>query len=433
MQFTSSKRILPLAALVVATAALATGCTGNGASPDAGSDGPLLVWTDSTRQAAFEAYEAANPHVDLEIEVVDPTSLLSKIQLANRVGSGWPDVIFDPTPNDVASLAGPLFDYAQPLNDLIDEEVQDGFSTKNAACTIEGELYCLQNDLAQTVLWYNKPLMEEFGYEVPTTWDEYRELGERVAEEHPGYVIGAVGAQNIWYDFLWSSGCPLATAESSAEVQIDTESENCTRVADVLDPLLENGSVSRLSPFDPGMSAIAKEGKLLMLPGPSWFGEYVLKPESSYAIPAGQIAAGAMPTWADGEENYSGAFGGGIYVVSSHAADPQAAADVIEWVSTATEYQQTAPTYPAYAPAAGEWVKTLAEGGYYAEDPTAVLEEAAGKINPVVSPVRYQIEPSVNATVVAAIKSGGTIAEALLELQTQLASLAQTAGYAVVQ
>lgn len=419
-----------LAAVVCAACGSAVGA---GSDAKAGTNQPLVIWTDATRQPAFEAFAKAHPEVKVKIEVVDATSLLSKIQLANRVGSGWPDVVFDSIPSDVASLASPLFNYAQPLGDLVPKDVQDQFATHNAACTIDGKLYCLQNDLAQDVIWYNKPLMDKFGYQAPTTWDEYQQLGTKVAQQHPGYVIGAVGDANVYYDFLWGSGCPLANVKSSTQVQINTNDPKCTRVASTLDPLLKNGSVSRLSPFDPAMIKLAKAGKLLMIPGPSWFGEYVLKATSSYAMPNGEIAAAPIPTWQGETTNYSGAWGGGIYVVSAHTTNKTAAVEVAQWVTTSPTYQATAPTYPAYIPAAKVWSETLKTNSFYALDPSQVLTDAAGKINPAVAPTRYQVTPAVTATVIAAIKSGGTIASALPNLQTQLSGLAQTVGYEVTQ
>lgn len=428
---TGLRKALGIAAVATISAIALSACTGT--STPAKTSDTLVIWTDATREAAFKAYQTANPDVKLKIEVVDGAAMLSKIQLANRVGSGWPDVIFDPTTNDVAALSSKLFDYAAPLDKLVPKDVQDGYSTKNSVCTIDGKLYCLQNDLAQTVLWVNKPLMEQFGYAVPTTWDDYKALGQKVAAEHPGYVIGAAGGPNLWYDFLWSSGCPLADVSSSTQVKIDTSDQKCTRVADMLDPLLANGSVSRLGPFDAGINSLAKEGKVLMMPGPSWMGEFIIKPDSGYAIPAGNIEAAAMPIWAGEKTNYSGAYGGGIYIVSSHASDKAAAAAVAQWVSTSEAYQKTAPTYPAYAPAAAEWGKAVTASGYYAADPVPVLKDQAAKINPAVGATRYAVDSTVVSTVVSSIKGGGNIADTLADLQAQLSGLAQAAGYEVTK
>jgi multiple sugar transport system substrate-binding protein len=423
---------LAVAAVAAVSALALSACAGTG-TPAKTSDSPLVVWTDATREAAFKAYQTAHPDVKMKVEVVDGAGMLGKIQLANRVGSGWPDVLFDPTTNEVAALQSQLFNYAAPLDKLVPKNVQDGFSTKNSICKIDGKLYCLQNDLAQTVLWVNQPLMAKFGYQVPTTWDEYRTLGEKVAAEHPGYVIGAAGGANLWYDFLWSSGCPLADVKSSTQVEINTADKKCTRVAATLDPMMANGSVSRLGPFDAGMNKLAKDGKVLMMPGPSWMGEFIIKPDSGYGMPAGTVTAAAMPTWSGETTNWSGAYGGGIYVVSRHAANPAAAADVAQWVSTNDAYQKTAPTYPAYGTAASAWSQAVTSSDYYAADPVPVLKAQASKINPAVGATRYQVDSTVVATVVASIKGGGDIATALPDLQTQLSGLAQAAGYEVVK
>lgn len=395
------------------------------------SKATITVWVDATRKPAVEAYQKAHPEAKVKVEVLDATTFLSKIQLANRVGSGWPDVIFDSTPSDIAALQSPLFKYSQNLDALVPKDVQDNFATKNAACTIDGHLYCLQNDLAQDVMWYNKPLLEKFGYTLPTTWAEYADLGNKISKEHPGYLIGGAGESTLFYDYLWSSGCPLQTLKSSTEAVINTADVKCTRVADMLDPLLKNGSVSRLSPFSPEFTAIAKSGKLLMMPAASWVGPYVFKPSTGYSFPNGSLAAGAMPSWPGEKTNYSGAQGGGIWVVSSHSANTKGAAALAQWVTTANDYQSTAPTYPAYIPAAKVWLQATAKDPVYAEDPSAVLIDQASKINPAESATRYDVASPVTSTIVASVKSGGSIASALPALQTQLAGLAASSGYAV--
>ena len=43
------------------------------------------------------------------------------------------------------------------------------------------------------MLWVNKKLMDQFGYSVPTTWQDWAALGQKVATEHPGYIVGNIG------------------------------------------------------------------------------------------------------------------------------------------------------------------------------------------------------------------------------------------------
>ena len=69
-------------------------------------DAPIVVWTDSTRNEGVEAYAAENPDLTLDITVYSPAELLSKVQLFNASGEGWPDVAFG-----TASAADPYYDW----------------------------------------------------------------------------------------------------------------------------------------------------------------------------------------------------------------------------------------------------------------------------------------------------------------------------------
>ena len=51
--------------------------------------------------------------------------------------------------------------------------------------------------------------MDEFGYTVPTTWQEWAALGEKVATEHPGYIVGNIGDSYSHWIYLWGNQCPL--------------------------------------------------------------------------------------------------------------------------------------------------------------------------------------------------------------------------------
>ncbi len=265
--------------------------------------------------------------VDVTIEVIDVAELQTKLALFNTTGSGWPDVVFA-VPNDVAILADPSNGYAANLSETVDQSVFDNYDGADEWCNIEGDYYCLKNDLAQSVLWYDTPLFEELGLTVPTTMAEF--AAEAMKLNGTGYVAGAIGDYNFYASYLWPSGCPMAAATDSSTVRIDPSAEECTRVADLVQPLVDAGVLDTRSSFDAGFLAdVAQKGKVAMTLGPSWFGEFVLRPESSWAIPAGHVAAAPMPSWDGNEEAYSGEWSGGIWMASSHTKFPEVAADAV--------------------------------------------------------------------------------------------------------
>src|SRR5919201_4787849 len=148
--------------------------------------GALTVWVDSVRLPVAKAYAAAHPDVHLKIVTFDgdangAATLQTKIQLWNRTGNGWPDVIFSEQVNDPVWMAKKPFEFAAPVKGLIPDNLLDKWPAPSTAqCTIDGTQYCVQDNLAQVVLWVNKKLMDRFGYTVPKTWQEWAPLGQPV-------------------------------------------------------------------------------------------------------------------------------------------------------------------------------------------------------------------------------------------------------------
>jgi ABC-type glycerol-3-phosphate transport system substrate-binding protein len=157
------------------------------ASPDAGAtafkpvaqddSAPITVWTDATRLDGVKKYQAANPGVKMDIVTYDgsadgSTYLQTKVQLFDRTDKGWPDVVFG-APTDMTWATQPTgpneVPFAAPLDvNLVPKSTLDGFAAGSLdPCRYDGHTYCLRNDIAQVVLWYNKKLMDQWGYPVP--------------------------------------------------------------------------------------------------------------------------------------------------------------------------------------------------------------------------------------------------------------------------
>lgn len=416
----------------LALAFIAATFAANFAPTHAQSD-EVLVWTDAARLPGFQSYQKSHPDVKMRIVTVDMGDFPAKVQLFNKSGSGWPDVVFTGGPDQVATLSQPDIAYTADLTPLVSKEIIDGFAKGSLdGCQIGGKLYCLRNDLAQAVLWFDAPRFKEFGYAVPKTWEEYEALGLKLAKEHPGYVIGALGDSGALEVYLYSTDCALTqpVASDVNKVKINTSSANCQKVVKMLDNLVTAGAISKFGPFDPEFAQLAVDGKLLALPAASWFGEFVFKP--TYKIAEGRLSAAVPLTWAGESTPRTYGWGGGAYFVSTHAKNVKAAADIAVWMATSPDYQTTAPTFPAYLPAADMWGKKLSADKLYAEDIFPVLRQAANALNPGQGFLRFTARDAISKTLIPAFKDGKPMANVLTAFQTELANQAQTAGYTVV-
>jgi ABC-type glycerol-3-phosphate transport system substrate-binding protein len=397
----------------------------------------IVVWIDTGRKPTLDLYLKTHPEVAdlIQVETVDRKLFPAKVLLFNNTGEGWPDVVFA-EPNIVGMVADAAHDFPMDLTPWVSADIISKFAAGSLApCTFNGKLYCLRNDLAQNVLWYNKPLMDKFGYKVPTTWEDYLALSESVAKEHPGYIMGAFGDEQALNSYFWPSICPVSQLQSTSEVYINLDDPKCARAANLVDKMIANGTILPISPMDPAFVKVANDDKLLMMVAASWFGGFVFggKEDSLYYQTAtGQLAVALPLKWKDEEKIWTGAQGGAAWTMSRHTKNPKLAADLITWVTTAIDYQGTAPTFPAYLPAADVWAKTQASNPLYAFDPYPIFKEAAGYVEPLWGEPRYDIQPTVAETVHEAVKSGQTVLSALPALQEKLIPLAEAQGYKVI-
>lgn len=436
-------------AVGVAVVAVTVAACGNGSSSAtsgsgatdgfkaaAQTSGPLTVWVDSTRVPAVQAYEKAHPNVKIDMVTYDgdangSNTLQTKVDLYDRTGSGWPDVVFSAESNEV-SWAQPA-GFTAPLNKgLIPSSVLSQFSAGALSpCTVNGTAYCLRNDLAPTVLWYNATLMKQWGYQVPTTWPQYEQIGQEVAKQHPGYIVGAAGDTFAPEIYMWASQCQANDVTGIRSVTVNVTTSNCTRMASLLDTLLKDKSMSSLSAFSSAFDKQEK-GKVLMMPAPVWFAGSVFDSASGLNAPKGQIAAAPMPQWPGTSTPTTGNVGGGLWLLSAHSAHLSAAVNFIEWVATNTAYQgDLAPGLPAYAPAATTWLANQQKSGYFANNIVPVVQQAAGQIWQGWGYGKFSQEAIWAATVTPGITSGKAIVSMLPNWQTAITNYATADGYQV--
>jgi ABC-type glycerol-3-phosphate transport system substrate-binding protein len=435
-----NRRWLGLAPLVVAAAiAAATASAGAATAKGGSASGSITVWVDAVRLPAAKAYVKAHPKVKVKIVTFDgdgngATTLQAKIQLWNRTGKGWPDVIFSEQANDPVWMASKQFDFAAPVKGLIPAKMLAKWpAPSRGQCTVGGREICVQDNLAQTVLWYDKTLMDKFGYAVPTTWQEWAAIGQKVATEHPGYIIGNAGDSYSAWMYLWADKCPISQVQTNGSVRINSGDSHCTRMASLLDPLIKNGTTPPENIFTPAFAQKygGADPKVLMMPGPTWYAKDVFS--GTLKIPAGHMAA-AMPLQWNGETPITtGQIGGGPWIISRHSKNIAAAGDVVTWVTTSPVVKDKGPGYPSYAPAATRWLANLGKDPYFASSPAKPLQAAANLIWRGWSMVTYPDQPVWSNTVVTQLVAGKSLTDLLPALGDGLAQAAQAAGYKVVR
>lgn len=202
----SNKRLL--AALLLVLAVIASACAGgddgdDGASEGAGGgeveaadSGELTILHAFTGdadvaglQAIIDAFNEEYPDIEVSQEGSNDFESLAR----TRVGSGTPpDIMLHPQPGLLEDFVSQ--GVVEPL-DEIDLAAIEGDLVGGLAdlVTFDGELYAFPVRLSfKSLVWYNKPVFDAAGYEIPETWDDMLALTEQIAAdgEYAPWCIG---------------------------------------------------------------------------------------------------------------------------------------------------------------------------------------------------------------------------------------------------
>lgn len=408
----------------------------------ASSKPTITIWYDTARKPMVEAYIKAHPKVHVVAVLKDGDTngdgtYQSAFALDNRVGHGWPDIYFSEQNNDAASLAQAPFNDAAVLNKgLVSKSILSKFAHGSAGlCTIGGKVYCLRNDLAMNVMWYNPALMAQDGItSVPTTWQEWAADGALAAAH--GDIIGTQGDSWDADTYYWGNECPLSDETSPGTLLINPASTNCTEMASLLD------GVSRTAlPVAYMFSSTFGQqygGKIVFYPGAAWMGGVFPGLGSCTTTnPDCTMAAGYPVTFGSSGPSVTGAIGGGLWFVSSHSKNLKLAASAVVWLDTNPASQNISAGYPAYGPDDASWIAGQASSASYATplagQPTLAqaFAKSANEIWSSWSAVPYANDQIWASDIVPSLASGGTQAAALGTFASDAANLARSDGFQV--
>ncbi|MFC9561319.1 ABC transporter substrate-binding protein [Agromyces sp. NPDC056965] len=196
------RRILTAAALLTGSALLLSACAPSASSGDeqAGGDAVTLkVWSWRTEDVEaynkiFDVFEAEHPNITVEFEAFQNTEY-NQILTTGLAGSDGPDVPMvraygQLQPNIEAGQLEPIDGKVDGLDDIAASVIA------GAKGKADGKTYAVPLATQTLQMFYNKQIFEEQGLEVPTTWDEFIEVQEKLLAA--GITPMALGAKDDW-------------------------------------------------------------------------------------------------------------------------------------------------------------------------------------------------------------------------------------------
>jgi multiple sugar transport system substrate-binding protein len=377
----SKKYLFGLVSLLIVFSLVLAACQQAGTSATeevtTSSDAEVEIWIDAAREEAAGWYIERYPDKGelVTLTTTDYGQLAQKILFWNNVGGGWPDASFS-GPNIVPLINDAAHSYLGDLKPYVSQEIIDNFAAGSLQNCWDGDkLYCLRNDLAHYVTWYNAPLVEQLGITVPTTWEELEATCKQVAQTNPEIQCALGDQVTSWFNILASAKCPWQQILGPGQIRINAVHENCYKAAKYIDRATSEGWYLLTNMWAAETSDLMTSKNWLFLPSSSWFGDYVIRgtyyqeDDPSFQ---GMIGIAPAPKWEGDEHPWVFWWGGAAWVMSRHSENPELAADFLKFMTTDAIKDQG--TYPAYIPAADEWLKNRMPTLTYLKDPVGAGE-----------------------------------------------------------
>jgi len=347
---TMKKKVLRRAGVAVTAILLAGGslaaCSstdnggGSGSADDleaaleAGGEITYWSWTPSA-EAQVAAFEAKYPNVTVNlVNAGTNTEEYTKLQNAIKAGSGAPDVV------QIEYYAFPQFALSDSLLDLAPYGFADLEGDYSAgpwgSVDFDGKIYGLPQDSGPMALFYNKSVYDQFGIEVPTTWDEFIAAGQQLQAADPTKFIAAdTGDSGFTTSMIWQAGGQPFQTTDGTNITIDLQDEGSTQFADMWNQLLEGGLLADIPAWSDEWFTGLGDGTIASLVIGAWMPGVL---ESSVPDGAGDWRVAPMPSY-DGSA-VSAENGGGGQAVTKQSKNPALAAAFLKWLNNDPESLQ---------------------------------------------------------------------------------------------
>lgn len=315
-----------LVGALVAGALLMTGC---GEAPASDGKVTLTFWDwDPNMDKVVAIWNGAHP--DIQVTLTNPAGgdqLVSKMITAHQAGNG-PDIAkveYQSLPSLVSNgVVGDITSYTSDTVKSFDEATLK--STK-----FDGKVYGVPQDVAPLMLFYRTDLFQQYGIEVPRTWDEYAKAAATLHQKAPQVSMTNFDAADPgWFTGLMQqAGADWWTA-SGTNWHVDINGAASKKVADYWQKLVADGVVAKNPSFSPQWNKQMNEGTLA-----TWISGAWAPAQLGGIAPAtkGKWAAAALPSWQTGDKA-TGIWGGSATTVTADSKHPAQAAQFASWLNT---------------------------------------------------------------------------------------------------
>lgn len=310
----------------------------------------------AAHEQIIAAFEAQNPNVNVEIQLVPWAEYWNKLLTAQAGGEAY-DVFWMNGPNfQVYASKGVLMS----LQEMIDRDNIDMGVFPESMVNIysyNGDVYGMPKDFDTIALYYNKAIFDAAGVDYPTadwTWDDLKGAAAQLTSGDVYGFASLTGDQNGYWNFVYQNGGQML-APGATQTLIDDPAA-CEAVQYLY------GFVQAGSSPDGTITAAAEpstqlfpSGKIAMIAGGSWIARFLHDSEIGPTLGVAPLPKG---------KQRASILHGVANVVWSGTSHPQEALAFVKFLGSKEAESilaQTGTVIPAYEGLQQDWVNAIPE------------------------------------------------------------------------
>ncbi|MBE1875520.1 ABC transporter substrate-binding protein [Myceligenerans pegani] len=385
------------AAATVSLAACSSG--GSAAEPDEPAEqaGPVSIeiwgWDAETGEQIVDAFNEAQDDVEAEYVLqASNVATQTNFQNAMEAGSGVPCLVqgFAPlTTMVVNGWAQDITEYVEGSTDLYNEGAL-------AAAQVDGRYYGLPAGSDAQFYMVNQKTFDEYDVEVPTTWDEFVEVGRELKKDGVDITNLAGEDPTPLMHLAQQAGAEWFAIDGDQWV-VNFTDERTLAAADVFQQLIDEDMVSNQTYMDrPALYKYFDSGKMASTTTQWWSltGLQTNMPDS-----AGDWTAHPIPQFADAAAPVTPGRATASFVPVG-CEHPEAVVAFHDWRTTpeAIEAGRNAETgaigFPTQIPDPSDYVEEVVPEGFFADDQAAADEIVSAQTHVI---GKFELGPNYDA------------------------------------
>ncbi len=286
---------------------------------------------------AIKQFQQAYPNIKVNWNNIGGgPAQYQKLQTVLKAGAGAPDVAqieFDFLPSFIVTDG--LADMSQFGADLAKSYFVPW--TWGQVSPDGKAVYGIPQDTGPLALMYNKRIFDQYGLSVPTTWDEYAQQAEKLAQATGGKVkFGHFYSTSApWLIGLaWASGGRFFGTSGDNWIQTLNNPE-MEKVLTYWNGLVKKGYISTIPGFTADFYTSLGNGEIASSVEAAW-GPGVTAASMNNKT-SGEWRAAPLPQWNKDQPFRSGNWGGSADVVTKQSKHPKAATLFCIWLNAAKD------------------------------------------------------------------------------------------------